>query len=61
MKALGPVLAVIGIFVGIVAVVNWRISKIIISTHMSLYIGIVGLVLLVIGAGLAMMGRRAAA
>jgi hypothetical protein len=61
MKALGPVLAVIGIFVGIFAVVNCRISKIISSTHMSLYIGIVGLVLLVIGAGLAMMGRRAAA
>jgi hypothetical protein len=61
MKALGPVLAVIGILVGIFAVVNWRISKIIIGTHMSLYVGIVGLVLLVIGAGLAMMGRRAAA
>lgn len=65
MKALGPVLAVIGIFVGIFvgifAVVNWRISQIIIGTHMSLYVGIVGLVLLVIGAGLAMMGRRAAA
>lgn len=61
MKALGPVLAVIGILVGIFAVVNWKISKVIVGTHMSLYIGIVGLVLLVIGVGLAMMGRRAAA
>jgi hypothetical protein len=61
MKALGPILAVIGILVGIFAVVNSKGTKIIPGTHLSIYIGIVGLVLLVIGAGLAMMGRRAAA
>ena len=61
MKALGPVLAVIGILVGIFAVVNSKVTKIIPGAHVSLYIGIVGAVLLVIGVGLAMMGRSSAA
>jgi hypothetical protein len=60
MKSLGPILAVIGILVGIFAVVNSKVTKIIPGSHVSLYIGIVGAVLLVIGVGLAMMGRSSA-
>lgn len=61
MKGLGTILAIIGIIIAIVAVVN-HFAAIFAKgqAHTDLYIGIVGVVVLVIGALLYMMGGRSA-
>ena len=60
MKALGPVLAVIGVLVVIFAVLNHS-SHYINGPSVSTIIGVVGAVLLVVGAGLFVTGNRRAA
>lgn len=64
MKALGPVLAVIGLVVGVIALLNSFVlnhSLFKAGSHMSLYAGIIGAVLVVVGVVVVMMGRKAAA
>jgi uncharacterized membrane protein YeaQ/YmgE (transglycosylase-associated protein family) len=63
MKALGPVLIVIGVIVGLVAVANYSVlnHSLFNVKHMDLIIGIVGAVVAIIGLIMSMMGRRAAA
>lgn len=62
MKGLGGILAVIGIIVLILGVVNHFVKNFTGSTtHMSVILGVVGVVLLVIGVVLTMMPRKASA
>lgn len=63
MKALGPVLIVIGVIIGLVAVANYSVlnHSLFNQQHMDLIIGIVGAVVAIIGIVLAMSGRRASA
>ncbi|MFI5274487.1 MAG: hypothetical protein ACHQ4H_15765 [Ktedonobacterales bacterium] len=64
MKALGPIIAIIGIIVGLVAVANYTVLDYKIfarGQHMDLIVGVVGAVLVIIGVVLAMMGGRKAA
>lgn len=60
MRALGTILAIIGIIVIVLGVVRHFSAYILPSTaHASIILAVVGVVVLVIGAGLAMTGRRA--
>ncbi len=63
MKALGPILIVIGVIIGLVAVANYTVLKhsLFNAQHMDLIVGVIGAVVVVVGLILAMTGRRAAA
>lgn len=62
MKGLGTILAIIGVIGIILALVNHFVTNFLGSaSHGTIYIGIAGVVLLVIGLILTMTGRRAAA
>lgn len=61
MKGLGTVLAIIGILIIIVAAINHFASHTLNFGHATTYVGIVGVVVLVIGALIFMMGGRKAA
>ena len=63
MKALGPILIVVGIIIGLVAVANYTVLKhgLFNAQHMDLIVGVIGAVVAIIGVVLAMMGRGASA
>ncbi|HKS69281.1 MAG TPA: hypothetical protein VJQ45_02605 [Ktedonobacterales bacterium] len=61
MRGLGTVLAIIGILIIILAAVNHFASRLINFGHATTIVGVVGLVVLVVGAILAMMGGKASA
>lgn len=62
MRGLGTILAIIGVIGVVLALVNHFVKNFLGSaTHGTIYIGIAGVVLLVIGLALTMTGRRAAA
>jgi hypothetical protein len=61
MKALGPILAVIGLIVGVVGLVNHFATHLVPIAHGSTILGVVGAVVLIAGAAMMMMGRKAAA
>lgn len=62
MRGLGTIIAIIGVIAIILALVNHFVTNFLGSaTHGTIYIGVVGVVLLVIGVVLTMMGRKAAA
>jgi hypothetical protein len=59
MKALGPVLAVIGVIVATFAYLNHS-NHYINGPSASTIIGVIGVVLILAGAGMTVMGRRTA-
>lgn len=62
MRGLGTILAVIGVIAIILALVNHFVTNFLGSiSHGTIYIGVLGVVLLVIGVVLSMTGRKAAA
>lgn len=61
MRGLGTILAIIGVIAILFALLNHFALKAINITHGDIYIGIIGVVLLAIGAFMSMSGRKAAA
>lgn len=61
MRGIGTVLAIIGVIVILFALANHFALKLLTLTHGDIYIGIIGIVLLAIGAFMTMSGRKAVA
>lgn len=59
MKGLGTILAIIGVVVLIVAVVNHFVTKIVAVSHSTTIIGVVGVIILAIGLFMMMSRRKA--
>lgn len=59
---LGPILAILGVIIIVVAAVNHFTGILGTSVpHLSIYLGVVGVIVLALGGWLTMQGRRAAA
>ena len=61
MKGLGTILAIIGVVVLIVALVNHFVTKIVAVSHSTTVLGVVGIIVLAIGVFMMMSRRKAAA